>query len=282
MLTFLEDFSRNPFLITGLIAGLLASIACGTVGPWVVTRRIAFLAGAIAHMAVGGIGLVIFLQRTWPETFAGLSPTLGALGAAMLGAAVIGVVHERAHERLDTLIGAMWAVGMSLGLMLVKFTDGYEGDLMTWLFGNIGIVAWSQVALLAVLNAVIVTALVLSHRRLLAICLDPQHARLQGVPVARYNMLLLQLTAITVVALMQVVGLILVIALLTLPAATAGRFTQRLRPMMIASVIIAGLCTTLPRMAVYGTRVSPEAAIVLAAAGVYLVALLIPRGRRAG
>ena len=151
MLEFLRDIPDNPFLLTGLIAGLLASIACGTIGPYVVVRRVVFLAGAIAHMAVGGVGAAIYLRAAHAEAFGWLRPIHGAMIAALVAALIIGVVHERAAERVDTLIGALWAIGMSIGILLMKFTPGYQTELMSYLFGNIVYVDWSDLRVMAAL-----------------------------------------------------------------------------------------------------------------------------------
>ncbi len=270
-MSFFHDMGDNPFLLTGLVAGLLASIACGVIGPYVVTRRIVFLAGAIAHIAVGGIGAAVFLVHRWPTVFAGLEPLHGAAMTAIAAAVVLALVHHRVHAHLDTMIGALWAVGMAVGILLVKFTPGYQTELMSYLFGNLVYVSWGNVGLMAVLDVVIVAAVVLFHKRLLAICLDPRQAELQGVSVLATHMVLLILVALTVICLTQVVGLILVIALLSLPAATAAHHAPRLASLIRISTLLCLALTTVPRIAVYGTRVSPEAAIVLTAGIVYLL-----------
>jgi len=277
---FFNDMSVNPFLLTGLCAGLLASVSCGVMGPYVISRRIVFLSGAIAHMAVGGIGAAIFLASVYPESWGWLHPLHGAVVSALLAAVIIGLLHERVAERLDTLIGALWAVGMAAGILLIKYTPGYQTELMSYLFGNIVYVTDGEVEMMLVLNLLIIVTVVVFYKRLLAICLDRQQAELQGVNVTWLNVLLLSLVALTVICLIQVVGLILVIALLTLPAATAAHHVARMAPLIVVSTILAAVVTTVPRIAVYGTRISPESAIVLSAGGVYLLSVLIRHMRR--
>jgi len=272
---FFEDMAYNPFLVTGLAAGLLASLACGLIGPYVITRRIVFLSGAIAHMAVGGIGAAVFLAAQFPAVFGGLRPLHGATLASLVAAVLIGLIHQRVSERMDTLIGALWAVGMATGILLIKFTPGYQTELMTYLFGNISIVSWDQVRLILALNAVILVTVVLFYKRLLALCLDEQQAELQGINVLATNIVLLCLVALTVISLTQVVGLILVIALISLPAATAAHHVGRMGSMMLVSTLLCAVLTTVPRIAVYGTQVSPESAIILAAGAVYLASVAI-------
>ena len=270
MMRFFSDMAINPLLVTGLLGGLLAGLACGVMGPYVVTRRIVFLAGAIAHTAVGGIGAALFLQHRLGVTWMG--PMLGALVAALLAALLIGWLQYRERERLDTLIGAMWATGMAVGILLVKFTPGYQAEILSYLFGNLALVGRTDVWLLVILGTV-----ALYHKRFQAMCLDEEYAGVQGVSVLATNLLLLALVSLAVVAMIRVVGLILVIALLSLPAATAGLLTRRLGPMIVVSTILCLLLVTVPRIAVYGTRIAPESAIVLASAALYVVVLVVRR-----
>jgi len=278
VIRFFEDMAVNPLLVTGLLGGVLAAIACGVMGPYVVTRRIVFLAGAIAHIVVGGVGAALYLRHAldWP----GLDPMHGAVAAALLAALLVGWAQHRVRERLDTIIGAMWAIGMAVGILLVKFTPGYQTEIMGYLFGNLAVVSPADVALLVVLNAVILLTLALFHKRFQAVCLDEEYAGIQGINVLLTNLGLLALVSLSVVAMIRVVGLILVIALLTLPAATAGLVTRRLLPMIAVSTALCVLLVTIPRAAVYGSRVAPESAIVLAAAALYLAVLGMRRARR--
>ncbi len=267
----------SSLLRNGFIAGLLTSIACGLIGPYVVARRIAFLSGAIAHTTVCGVGAAIFFKHVAPDSLGWLTPLQGAVVAAVASAVIIGLVYQRVQERMDTLIGAMWAVGMALGLMFVRYTPGYHTELMTYLFGNITVVSRSDLYWLSAMVVIIVITVALTHKRLLALCLDEEFAELQGTSILGSHILLLVLVALTVVTLTQVVGLILVIALLTLPAATAAHHVLRLGPLMVVSTVLCMALTTLPRAAVYGTKLAPEQAIVLAAAGVYLISVVAIR-----
>lgn len=275
---FFTDMAVNPLLLTGLVGGILAGLACGVMGPYVVTRRIVFLVGAIAHIVVGGVGAAIYLRYRFD--LAWLNPMHGAVVAALLAALLVGYAQHRARQRLDTLIGALWAIGMAIGILLVKYTPGYHTEIFSYLFGNISVVSTADVWLLAALNVVILSALTLYHKRLQAVCLDEEYAGVQGVNVLVTNLLLLVLVSLAVVAMMRVVGLILVIALLSLPAATAGLVTRRLGGMIAVSTLLCLALVTVPRVAVYGTRTSPEAAIVLCAAGLYLLALAWKAQRR--
>lgn len=277
MTAFFQDMADNPFLLTGLLAGLLAGVASGVIGPYVVTRRLVFLVGAVAHIAVGGLGAAIYLASRFPAALGALRPIHGAALAAVAAAIVLAYAHDRVGERIDTLIGALWAIGMAAGILLIKLTPGYQTELMSYLFGNIVFVPWEHVALMAALVVVILIVTLLYHKRLLAICLDAEQAELQGVGVLATHRVLLVLVALSVICLTQVVGLILVIALLSLPAATAAHHVSRLASMIWIATALATLYATIPRILVYGTRLSPEPAIVLAAGGVYLVSSAMRR-----
>lgn len=274
---FFTDAAVNPFLLSGLIAGLLSSISCGIVGPYVVTRRLLFLAGALAHIAIGGVGAAIYLSTVHPAVFGWLEPIHGGLAAALVSAPVLAVLKHRVRERLDTVVGALWAVGMSVGILLIKITPGYHTELMSYLFGNISFVTRRDLVFLAALSGVVILTATVFHRRFLALCLDSEQAELRGIPVLATDIVLFLLIAATVIVLTQIVGLILVIALLSLPAAIGTRLSTRLGPSMAVTFGVSALVTTLPRIAVYGTPISPEAAIVLATAGLYLFVVLRQR-----
>lgn len=282
MIQFFSDMAVNPFLLTGLLAGILAAVACGTIGPYVVTRRITFLSGAIAHIAVAGVGGALFVQYRFPDALGWFDPLYGATAVAVAAAIVIALLRHYVGEGTDTLISALWALGMAVGILLSKFTPGYQGELIGYLFGSLAFVSWEQIAWIATLDVIIIGSVLLFHKRLMAVCLDPEQAQLQHIPVLQTNILLLCLVALTVICLTQVVGLILVIALLSLPAATAGHHVGSMGKLMAGSTLLCLGLTTLPRIAVYGTRVSPEAAIVLAAGMVYLLSVTYRWWRQRG
>lgn len=273
MISFFQAIPDNPLLQNGLLAGAAAAVACGVVGPYVIAHRIMFLCGAIAHAAVGGLGLVVLLATTWPTYFGQLSPIYGAMAAALVAAVIMACVQHMAQERLDTLIGAMWAVGMATGLMLIKMAPGYQIDLMSYLFGNITTVLPGNVYLMIILDACILVIAGFWHKQFCALAMDEQFAQAQGVSPLLVRIVLLSLVSLTVICLVQIVGLILVLALLSLPAATVGQWTRRMPAVMTLACLLAGALTILPRAAVYQTRISPECAIVLTAAGLYLASV---------
>ncbi|MBU4277827.1 MAG: metal ABC transporter permease [Proteobacteria bacterium] len=275
MSEFLAAVAGHAFLQQALLAGALASLACGVVGAYVVVKRISYIAGAIAHSVLGGMGLARYLAVV--HGWGWLHPLHGAVAAALVAAGVIGLVSLHARQREDTIIGAVWAVGMATGVVFIALTPGYDVQLMSYLFGNILMVTPENLWLMAGLDLVVLGAALLLYRQLLAVCFDQEFARLRGLPADFYYLLLLGLTALTVVLLSTVVGIILVIALLTLPAATAANFFRRLGPIMaLATVLCLGI--TWGGLALsYGPDLPAGAIIVLLAGAVYLVSLGLGR-----
>jgi len=258
-----------------VLTGILASVACGVVGTYVVTRRITYIAGAIAHCVLGGIGAARYFQTV--HGWAWFSPLYGAVLASLLAAIVIGAVSLSAKEREDTVIGALWALGMAVGVLFITRTPGYNEDLMSYLFGNILMVSKEDLWLIAGLDVVVVTLGVLFYNRFLAVCFDDEFATLRGVRVEFYYLLLLCLTALTVVLLVTVVGIILVIALITLPVAVAGTFSKKLWQMMVAASLISMLLTTTGLAVSYGPDLPAGATIIVLAAATYFVAMIASR-----
>lgn len=223
-----------PFFQRVLAAGLLASIACGVIGTYVVAKRITGITGGLAHAAFGGVGLGYLL---------GFSPMLGAGGFGLVSAIVIGLAYRRMRSSLDTLISTVWAVGMALGILFVSLAPGYAPDLTSYLFGSLLFVPWDYVWLVAALDVVIVGTVAALYKEFRAVVFDEEFAEVLGVPVEPLFLLLLGLTALAVVTLIRVVGVILAIALLTVPAAIARQWSDSLARMMVIAVTISASAT---------------------------------------
>jgi len=266
---FFHALSEHAFLQYALVAGLLASVACGVMGSYVAARRITYVAGGIAHSVLGGLGLARYLQVT--AGWEWLHPLYGAVIAALLAAVIIGLVTLRAKESEDTVISAIWAIGMAVGVIFIWKTPGYGENLMSYLFGNILMVSPGSLWLIVLLDAVVVVAGVGAYRQLSAVCFDEEFARLRGVNVEAYYLLLLCLTALTVVLLTTVVGLVMVIALLSLPVAIAGRLTQSLLRMMLVGALLSALFTTFGLAISYEADLPAGATTILLAGAAYLL-----------
>lgn len=278
------------FMRHALAAGLLVSVACGIVGTYVVVNRIVFLSGGIAHTAYGGIGLGYFVRyNVVPVLFAGSAvardprpgyfPLAGAIMFSLLAALAMGWVERRTGERSDTVIGAMWAIGMSMGVLFVDTTAGYKADLMSYLFGSILAVGATELIVMVILNVVILSLVALFYKELLAISFDETFATVENVPVDALYMVLVAMVALTVVMLMRVVGLILVIAMLTIPAAIAGQFVQEMKRMMGVAIGLGAVFTTLGLSLSYAYNLTSGAAIILVAGAGYLLSLGLKTAR---
>ncbi|SDX89661.1 zinc transport system permease protein [Allochromatium warmingii] len=268
MAEFFTALVTYGFLQSALLAGLLASVGCGVIGTFVVVKRIAFMAGGIAHSVLGGMGAALYF---------GFDPFVGALLSAIVAALLIGAVRLSWKTQEDTLIGALWAIGMAIGVLFIAKTPGYTSDLMSVLFGNILLVPTHELWWMAGLDVVLIVAVALGYRQFLAVTFDEEFARLRGVPVALFYLLLLCLVAVTVVLLIQVVGLILVIALLTLPAAIAGQYVHSLAAMMVVATGLGALFTTLGLALSFGPDLPAGPTMILLAGGVYLVSAVVSR-----
>jgi zinc transport system permease protein len=266
MLEFFAVLRDQTFMQNAVIIGLLASVACGVMGTYVVVRRIVFVSGGISHTVLGGMGIAYYY---------GFDPIHGAIVSALVAALVIGFVSLRYHQYEDTLIGALWAIGMAVGILFIYKTPGYNVDLMSYLFGNILMVETDSIRVLGYLDAFIILSVILFYKRFLAVCFDEEYSRLQGIGVVGTYLLLLCLIALTVVILIQVVGIILVIALLTLPAATARHYARSLGQMMILASILGALFTTSGLMVSYEPNLPAGATIIVVAGLAYLFATAV-------
>jgi zinc transport system permease protein len=268
MLEFIEAVATHAFMRNALIAGMLASVACGVIGTYVVTRRITLIAGSLAHSVLGGMGAAYYLRavRNWEW----LHPLHGALIAAIVAAVIISLVRTYGREREDTVMSALWAIGMALGIMFIVRTPGYATDLMTYLFGNIVMADDQAIRLLVVLDVVVVGTGLLFYNQLLAVCFDEEFARVRAVRVELVYTLLLCLAALTIVTLIYVVGIVMVIALMTLPVAIAGKFVGRLWQIMLLATVLSAVFTTGGLAVSYGPDLPPGATTILLAGAVYL------------
>jgi zinc transport system permease protein len=187
----------------------------------------------------------------------------------------MGWVSKRSRLPEDTAIGILWAMGMSIGIILVSLTPGYAPDLMTYLFGNILTVPFSDIILMLVLDAIIILVVYSFYKEFLALCFDEEFATVRGVHAERQYLVLLCLIALTIVVLIRVVGVILVIALLTIPAAMSRQFTSNLKKMMLLSILFGAVFSSGGIWLSYLFDVPSGATIVLVMSVVYLLYSLV-------
>lgn len=252
------------FMQNALVAGILVSIACGIVGTFVVINRIVFISGAIAHAAYGGIGIGYFFQ---------FNPVLGALVFSVFSALGMGWLQRKFKERADTIIGVMWSIGMAIGIILIDLTPGYKTDLMGYLFGSILTVSKDSLGIIFVLDILIVLLAMIFYEEILAISFDETFAIIRNLPVEAIYLGLMAAVALTIVMLMQVVGLIMVIALLTIPAAISGQYVKNIKLMIIFSSFLGSIFTTIGLALSYRFNLTSGATIILVAGITYLISL---------
>lgn len=227
-----------PFFRYAVITGLLAAIPFGIIGTYVVVRRISYIAGAISHCMLGGVGLGLYLQKAVGVTWFG--PLHGAILVALLSAVILAMVSFFAKQREDSVIGALWSAGMAIGLLFIAKTPGYT-DPMSYLFGNILLITRNDIFFVLMLDVLVVSIVGVFYNKFLAICFDNEFAGLRGVHTHWLYLVLLCLTALTIVLLVRVVGIVMVIALLTLPAAIAGNFATSIRQMMLLAISLCAI-----------------------------------------
>ncbi len=259
------EILHYEFIQNAILAGLLVSFASGIIGSLIVVNRMVFLAGGIAHTSYGGIGLAVYF---------GLPIFLGASLFAVSAALLIAIITLNQRDKIDTFIGLIWAVGMAIGIVFVDLTPGYNVDLMSYLFGSILAVSGGDLTYMSVLLGMIIVIVTLFYREILAVSYDSQYASLRGINVKFFYTLILILSALTVVIAIKVVGLILVIALLTIPIYIAEKLSNSLGAMMIGAGILSSFFTLIGLYLSYQYDLTSGASIILVSAtflGLYLL-----------
>jgi zinc transport system permease protein len=226
-----------------VIAGLFASVVAGVVGTFIVVKRMSSVTGGLAHAAFGGVGLGYLL---------GFPPIFGAAIFGLASGLGVGIAYRRLRTAMDTSISMVWAAGMALGVIFISLAPGYAPDLTSYLFGSILFASWEYVATIAVLDGVVLLTVTLLFNPLKAVSFDEEFAEVMGLPVDRLLLLLLALVSLSVVTLIRVVGVILAIALLTVPAATARHWTSSLHVMIALAVTFAASATLIGLFGAYG------------------------------
>lgn len=267
-MSFLTDLQQHVFLQFAVAACALAAVAAGVVGSLVVVRRTTYAAAAVSHCVLAGLGLARLLQRRYDVAW--FTPMFGAVLTAVVVALILASLNERGGQRRDAVLSVLWSVGMALGITFLALTPGYQEDLNGYLLGSILLVGTADLVLMTVLDVLVLGIVLVFYNRLICVAFNDEVARLRGLRVGFYETVLQLLIALTVVLLVQVAGIVLAVALLTLPAATAGLLTRRLTWMMVLAVVVA-LVVSLGGLALsYGPELPPGATIVELAAVLYV------------
>jgi zinc transport system permease protein len=256
------ELFRYQFFYNAFISALLASIACGFIGTYIVARRIVFISGGITHSSFGGIGISYYL---------GFNPVLGAAIFSILSALGIEYISKKTEVREDSAIGILWSLGMALGIIFIFLTPGYSPNLMTYLFGSILTVNATDLLLMGLNTLIIVVFFLIFYRIILYISFDEEFARAHKVPVVFFNNILLIMVALTIVLSIRVVGIILVISFLTLPQTTANIFTKDFKKMIGLSVLFGCLGSFSGLIISYYANIPSGASIIFSFAIIFIV-----------
>ena len=260
----MPDFLHYEFMQNAILTGIMASIICGVIGPFIVAKRMVFISGGLSHTAFGGLGIAYWL---------GINPIYGASLFVLSSALIIGWWEEKI-ARHDLFIGILWAFGVAVGIIFIQLTPGYVPDLMTFLFGNILTVSQKDMYITLFLVLIVTAPVFIFFKGMVFITFDEEYAKARKLPVKTLNMLLLSLFALSIVILIQVVGIILVIALITIPVAVAGELSKSFKGIMALSTLLGTIFCLSGLFASYFFELPSGAAIVM----IGTMALILTKG----
>lgn len=248
------------FFQNALLGSLLASIVCGFIGTYIVTRRLVFISGGITHASFGGIGLGVFL---------GFNPIVSAMLFAIFSACGIQWMSNRSDAREDSAIALFWTFGMSVGIICCFLTPGFMPDLPSFLFGNILTISHGDLLLLAMLSLLLLAIFTLLFRPILSVAFDACFARSQMLPVSAIEYMMMILIAMTIVSTLRMVGVVLAISLLTIPQMTANLFTYSYKRIIAYSILLGWVDCLLGLTFGYLLNIPSGAAIIFVSILIY-------------
>lgn len=224
------DILSYEFLTRALIASVLSGITCGIVGCYVVARRMVFLSGGITHASFGGLGMALYV---------GVDPLLGSLSFAALSSLGIEFASRRGRIREDSAVGIIWALGMAVGVVFMSLRPGYATDLTSYMFGNILLVNDVDIEYLMWLTLFVTLGALLLLRKLMFVTFDEEYAKSQGINQALIAYIMAIVIAVTIVLSIKVMGIILLLSLMTIPAVIVNTLTKDYRKMAIWAAVVA-------------------------------------------
>ena len=259
----LIELFQYTFFQHALLGSLFASIACGIIGTYIVTRRLVFISGGITHASFGGIGIGLY---------AGVSPILCAAIFSVLSAFGVEWLSTRRDMREESAIAVFWTFGMAIGIIFSFLAPGFTPDLSSYLFGNILTITTNDIAMLGILSVILAVFFGLFLRAIIAIAFDREFARSQHLPVALFEYLLMMFIALTIVSCLRMVGIVLVISLLTLPQMTANLFTNSFKRIIWLSILIGYVSCIGGLFFSYKYQIPSGAAIIFVSILIYALA----------
>jgi zinc transport system permease protein len=262
------EIFQYEFLKNAIAATVLVNIACGIVGTYVVIKKIVFISGGISHAAFGGIGLGYLL---------GVNPIITAVPFSLFSALAVGLISKRSKLSEDAAIGIIWAVGMALGIIFINLTPGYAPDLFSYLFGNILTIPVSDLYIMLAMNLIIILIVALFFKEFNAMSFDEEFSTVVGIPNRVLYLVLLCMVALCVVILIRIVGIILVIALLTIPSSICRQFTYNIKKLIISSIVVGIILTLTGLWISYLLDLASGATIIIILAVVFLFSFFIKK-----
>lgn len=255
------DMFQYDFMRRAIIATILTCIACGIIGVFIITKKIVSVTGGISHACFGGIGISYYF---------GLDPLIGLLPFSIISAILLGTISKKTKISEDTAIGILWSIGVSLGVILIYLTPGYAPDLMTYLFGNILTVPISDLYLIMIIDLIIIFLVLLFYKEFVIICFDEEFLEVSGVSSNILYMILLCLIALTIVSMIKVVGIILIIAMLTIPASISKNITYNFKTLIFLSCIVGILLSIFGLYISFKFNLPSGATIILTMGMIYI------------
>jgi len=268
-----------PFIRYAVFTGIISSVPFGIIGSFVVVKRMSYIAGAVSHSVLGGIGIALFCSNVLG--LRALTPMTGAFIFALLMAAILSYAVINGKERLDTVIGAIWAIGMSIGLLFISVTPGYV-DPMSYLFGNILLLTFNDIIVISAMAVLITAVSGIFYNQIVSTIFDEDFSRIRGINVNLFIVMLIVLISVTILLLITIVGIVMVIAMLTIPPAISGLFTKKLKGMMAISAALCALFMTSGVVLSFFVKLPTGSLTVIIAGGFYLLSLVLLRFRNAG
>lgn len=273
MVSVIEDIFAYDFLVNAFVACLLSGVTCGIVGSYVVARRMVFLSGGVTHASFGGLGIALYY---------GANPVVGALIFAVISSMGIEFASRRGGIREDSAIGIVWSAGMALGALFMAMRPGYATDLTSYLFGNILLVSFEDNIYLALLAVAVVVGAFALLRRLMYVTFDEEYARSQGVAVGVAGYVMSAIVAVTIVFSIKVMGIVLLMSLITIPAVIAGALTKDFRYIALWASIIAVISNVTGFIISYTYDLPTGSCVIFMLIGALIVVKLLTLPRRKG
>lgn len=264
----IQDFFSYQFLQNAFFASILASLACGIIGVIIVEKKLVMMSGGISHTSFGGIGLGYLL---------GIEPLIGGLIFSILAALGVIKIKNQTKTSEDTLLGMMWAAGMALGIVFISIRSGYPPDMTSYLFGDILTVSSMDLMFMLGLNVILVSTIFLFFEYWKAYLFDEEFLQVLNFDIKKFEVVLYLLIAISIVVLIKAVGIILVIAMLTIPASIAKMFVKDLKQLIFFACFLGLLHFLLGLIVSYYVNISSGATIILVSTVSYGIFALLKK-----